>query len=153
MSLKYATPTGYSHCTFATILFQFFFAKLTFNLPVQMSTSPNLHPDSGIGELNFKRTAQLSQSDSVRIHLESSLHNCRANLPSGLHPLRFFSSTHFNLCVLVTQRIQRLLVSGLHAYLRRAGNYMSPLEHCPFLFSIDGILLVLFEHDVDPCES
>ena len=64
-----------------------------------------------------------------------------------------FLSTHFNLSVLVVQRVERFLVSVLHAYLHRARNYTCLLSDTVLLLSIDGILLVLFQYHVDPCGS
>ena len=67
------------------------------------------------------------------------------------------SLMHFCLFVLLVQRVERFLVSVLHAYLHRAGNYtlvfsrtLSTLSH---LLSIDSILLVLFQYHVDLCDS
>ena len=47
-------PTGYSHCTFVTIHFRFF-AKLTFNLPVQNEHITEFTSRFWIIELTFRR--------------------------------------------------------------------------------------------------
>ena len=45
---------------------------------------------------------------------------------------------------------EAFLTSVSHAYLHRAGNFSCLLSNAVLLLSIDGILLVLIQHHVDP---
>ena len=67
--------------------------------------------------------------------------------------LGFLFSTYFYLFVLVAQRVERFLVSVLHAYLHRAGNYTCLLSNTALLLSIDSKLLGLFQHHSICCDS
>ena len=62
----------------------------------------------------------------------------------------FFSICFYHPLLSVVQRDERILVSILHAYFRRAGNCTYLLLNRVLCLSIDSILLVLFHHLVDP---
>ena len=59
----------------------------------------------------------------------SFLHGCRANFPNALRLLRLFFLDTLLFFVLVVQRVERFLVSVLHAYVHRTGNYTSLLSN------------------------
>ena len=154
--MKYATQLScilqFCHCTFVTMLFRFF-AGLIFNLPVCTNEhlSPNLHLGSVLVELTFGRMPRItrwSRADVISARLSSEL-------PRWTPASETLSSrcTSTILSVSVVQRAERTLVSVLHPYFRRTGNCNYLLSNTVLLLSIDGTLLVLCQHPVNPCHS
>ena len=142
-----------SHFTSVTILFRFF-AGLTFRLPVcKRALVTEITSRFRLKELTFGRMPTITNwfgADTFQV--------ISARLSSELRRWTPASEVLFPWCTSTSLcwwfRGGAVLVSVLHAFPHRAGNYavVSSLT-LPFFLSIDSIFLVLFQHRVDPCDS
>ena len=99
---------------------------------------------------------QKSQDGLVHLPLMQSLHGCRANFPDGLRPLRPFLLGAFISTILLCRWFRGR--SGFSCrfctlILIVPETTLISLSNTVLLLSIDSILLVLFQHHVDSCDS
>ena len=132
-----------------------FVAGLIFNLPVHESTfihefaSRSIYVKIGIREdaKNHKMVSctylwcNLCTAFELTSQMDSSLQDS------------FFSKNFCHPFLSVVQREFSVLVSVLHAFSHRVGNYNHLPSNTVLVLSVDSILLVLSQHHVDPCDS
>ena len=135
--------------------FFLFFAGFIFSLPVhQRALIPefvfrfffcrtDIREDSNNHEMSRALTSDVI---SARLSIE---------LPRWTPASEALASrcTSTNPFLSVVQKEERILVSNLHVYFHRAGNCNYLLSKTVLLRYIDSILLLLFKHHVDPCDS